>query len=97
MVRVDEDKRFSHALTSFLEQECVRGVEYSIADARLFPRFRAFWMQTPERFDHPSLLGQFRVELAQRGFLATASGKHPRWVGLTLRRQDRQIRAARQR
>jgi hypothetical protein len=84
-VRVDEDRRFSHALTSFLEQECVRGAEYSIADDHLFPRFRAFWMQAPERFEHLSLLGQFRVELAQRGFLTTSKGKHPRWVGLTLR------------
>ncbi len=45
-------------------------------------------MQTPEYFDHPALLGQFRVELAQRGLIATSTGKHPRWLGLTLRHPD---------
>jgi hypothetical protein len=87
-VRADEERRFSHALTNFLEKECVMGNDLAIADKQLFRRFMTFWDQAPECFDHPALLGQFRVELAQRGFLSASIGKHPRWIGLTLRRQD---------
>ncbi len=82
-----EERRFAHALTRFLEQECVRGVQYSIADERLFPRFRAFWKQASEGFEHPALLGQFRVGLTQQGFQAVPGGKKPLWIGLTLRDQ----------
>lgn len=88
-MRVHEDRRFSHALKNFLEQQCVKGADYSITDKQLFRYFRAFWMQAPECFDHPALLGQFRVELAQRGFLSTSTGKHPRWLGLAYRKQDK--------
>jgi hypothetical protein len=84
----DEEKRFSRVLTSFLEQQCIRTADASITDKQLFRYFRAFWMQTPEQFDHPALLGQFRVELAHHGFLSASTGKHPRWLGLTLREQD---------
>src|SRR5260370_11918704 len=59
IVRADEDRRFSHALTNFLEQECVKGVDFSITDKQLFRRFREFWMQAPQCFDHPPLLGHF--------------------------------------
>ncbi len=90
LVRADEDRRFSHALTNFLEQECVKGADFSITDKQLFRRFRKFWMQAPECFDHPALLGQFRVELTQRGFVATSTGKHPRWTGLTLQQPGKQ-------
>jgi hypothetical protein len=86
---VNEDRRFSHALKNFLEQQCVKGADFSITDKQLFRNFRAFWMQAPECFDHPALLGQFRVELAQRGFLSASTGKHPRWLGLTYRKQDK--------
>ncbi len=86
---VHEDRRLSHALKNFLEQQCVKGADYSIPDKHLFRYFREFWMQAPECFDHPALLGQFRVELAQRGFLSASTGKHPRWLGLTLRQQDK--------
>ncbi len=89
LVRADEERRFSHALTNFFEQQCVKGADFSIPDKQLFRRFRAFWMQAPECFDHPALLGQFRVELTQRGFLSDSTGKHPRWLGLTLRKQDK--------
>ena len=85
-----EERRFSYALTLFLEQECMSGVQYSIADEQLFPRFRAFWKQACEELEHPALLGQFRVELVQRGFHAIPGGKRPHWVGLTLREQDQQ-------
>lgn len=90
IVRADDERSFSHALTDFLEQECVKGVDFSITDKQLFRRFREFWMQAPECFDHPALLGQFRVELTQRGLVATSTGKHPRWIGLTLRQPARE-------
>jgi hypothetical protein len=88
MHHIDEEKRFSRVLTNFLEQYCIRAEDVSITDKQLFRYFRAFWMHAPEQFDHPALLGQFRVELAQRGFLSASAGKHPRWLDLTLRRQD---------
>ena len=86
---VHEDRRLSHALKNFLEQQCVIGADFSITDKQLFRYFRAFWMQAPECFDHPALLGQFRVELAHRGLLSASTGKHPRWLGLTYRKQDK--------
>jgi hypothetical protein len=88
MHHIDEEKGFSRALTNFLEKQCIRAADASITDKQLFRYFRAFWMQAPECFDHPALLGQFRVELAQRGFLAASTGKHPCWLGLTLRKQE---------
>ena len=90
LMRADEERRFSHALTNFLEQQCVKGTHLSISDKQLFRSFRAFWMQAPEQFDHPALLGQFRVELTQRGFPSDSAGKHPRWLGLTLRMPAKQ-------
>ncbi len=89
LVRADEERRFSHALTNFLEQQCVKGADISITDKQLFRRFRAFWKQASEQFDHPALLGQFRVELTQRGFLSDSAGKHPHWLGLALRKLDK--------
>ncbi len=85
LMRADEERRFSHALTNFLEQACVKGSHLSISDKQLFRSFRVFWLHAPEQFDHPALLGQFRVELAQRGFPSDSAGKHPRWLGLALR------------
>ena len=89
-MRTDEDGRFSRAMARFLEQHCIIGVPYSIADEQLFARFKAFWTQAPERFDHRALLGQFRVELVERGFHAEPGGKWPHWLGLTTRGQDNQ-------
>ena len=85
LMRADEERRFSHALTIFLKQECRKGSQLAVSDKQLFRKFRAFWLQAPEQFDHPALLGQFRVELTQRGFASDSAGKHPRWLGLTLR------------
>lgn len=82
-----EDVRFSRAVTRFLEQECVVGAPYSIADERLFALFKAFWNHAPERYDHPALVGQFRVELVERGFHAIPGGKSPHWLGLTARKR----------
>ena len=89
-MRTGEDERFSRAVTRFLKQQCVVGSPYSIADERLFALFKAFWNNAPERYDHPALLGQFRVELAERGFHAEPGGKSPRWLGLTARQQINQ-------
>ncbi|HEY6539582.1 MAG TPA: hypothetical protein VIZ18_01545 [Ktedonobacteraceae bacterium] len=90
LMRADEERRFSHALTNFLEQACVKGSHLSISDKQLFRSFRVFWLHAPEQFDHPALLGQFRVELAQRGFPSDSAGKHPRWLGLALRMPAKQ-------
>lgn len=90
LMRADEERRFSHAVTNFLEQQCVKGAHLSISDKQLFRSFRVFWMQAPEQFDHPALLGQFRVELTQRGFPSDSAGKHPRWLGLALRTPAKQ-------
>ena len=89
-MRTDEDGHFSRAMTRFLEQRCVIGGLYSIADEQLFALLKAFWLQAPERFDHPALLGQFRVELVQHGFHAQPGGKWPHWLSLTAREQDNQ-------
>ena len=85
LMRADEERRFSYALTNFLEQECIKGSHLSISDKQLFRSFRAFWLKAPEQFDHPALLGQFRVELTRRGFPSDSAGKHPRWLGLAQR------------
>jgi hypothetical protein len=90
LMRVDEERRFSHALTNFLEQECIKGSHLSISDKQLFRSFQAFWLKAPEQFDHPALLGQFRVELTKRGFPSDSAGKHPRWLGLAQRMPAKQ-------
>lgn len=86
----DADRRLSEVLTHFLEQKCVMGMQYAIDDNTLFLSFREFWSQSSEHMDHPALLGQFRVELVQRGYQAKAGGKYPRWSGLTLRTQSQE-------
>ena len=90
LMRADEERRFSHALANFLEQECIKGSHLSISDKQLFRSFRTFWLKAPEQFDHPALLGQFRVELTQRGFPSDSAGKHPRWLGLASRKPAKQ-------
>ena len=90
LMQADGERRFSLALANFLEQECVKGSHLSISDKQLFRSFRAFWLKAPDQFDHPALLGQFRVELAQRGFSSDGPGKHPRWLGLALRTPAKQ-------
>jgi len=89
-MRADEVRRFTCAMTCFLEQQCMIAAQYSIADEHLFAIFQAFWKHAPERFDHPALLGQFRVELVERGFQSELDGKRPHWLGLTTREQDDQ-------
>jgi hypothetical protein len=79
---------FSEIVGQFLEQWCESGAGLHIPDEKLFPKFRAFWARTVKEAEHPALLGQFRVELAQRGYRSNGV-KRPRWYGLTLRAKRR--------
>ncbi len=74
---------FSEIVDQFITQYCRLGPGLHIADKALFPAFRAFWIATVPGASHPSLLGQFRVDLAERGFRSNGQ-KRPRWYGLTL-------------
>jgi hypothetical protein len=76
-------QEFSEIVDRFLTRYCRVGTGLNISDKTLFPVFRAFWMATATETQHPALLGQFRVELAQRGFRSHGP-KRPRWYGLTL-------------
>ena len=76
-------QEFSEIVDRFLTRYCRVGTGLSISDKILFPVFRAFWIGTATETQHPALLGQFRVELAQRGFRSNGP-KRPRWYGLTL-------------
>lgn len=78
-----EQQEFSEIVDRFLSRYCRVGNDLSISDKSLFPVFRAFWMSTATETQHPALLGQLRVELAQRGFRSNGP-KRPRWYGLTL-------------
>ncbi len=79
----DELPNFSDLVDHFIRRYCKFGNGLNIADRTLFPEFRAFWIATAPDTQHPALLGQFRVELAERGFRSKGR-KRPRWYGLTL-------------
>jgi hypothetical protein len=75
---------FSEIVDQFIVQFCRVGPGLNISDKTLFPAFRAFWRALVPETQHPALLGQYRVALAERGY--TSNGhKRPRWYGLTLR------------
>jgi hypothetical protein len=76
-------QEFSEIVDRFITLHCRVGTGLSISDKTLFPVFRAFWIETAAETQHPALLGQFRVELVQRGFRSNGP-KRPRWYGLTL-------------
>jgi hypothetical protein len=76
-------EEFSESVDRFLTLYCRVGAGLNISDKTLFPVFRAFWIATATETQHPALLGQFRVELAQRGFRSNGP-KRPRWYGLSL-------------
>ncbi len=80
----DTQRRFSEIVSQFLAQQCKQGTNFHISDRRLFPRFRTFWQIKTHQMSYPALLGQFRVELTERGYHAPG-GKRPHWYGLTLR------------
>jgi hypothetical protein len=79
---------FSEIVGLFLEQRCESAAGLHISDAILFPKFRTFWVRTTHQAEHPALLGQFRVELTQRGYRSNGA-KRPRWYGVTLRMQSK--------
>jgi hypothetical protein len=74
---------FSDLVDQFIKRYCRFGTGLSIADSELFPAFRAFWIAIAPDTQHPALLGQFRVELTERGFQSRGR-KRLRWYGLTL-------------
>lgn len=74
---------FSDLVDHFIRRYCRVGAGLHTSDRTLFPAFRAFWRTTAPDTQHPALLGQFRVELAERGFRSRGP-KRPRWYGLTL-------------
>jgi hypothetical protein len=79
----DVQQAFSDLVDHFIRQYCRVGDDLHISERKLFPAFRAFWRATAPETQHPALLGQFRVELAERGFRSKGQ-KRPRWYGLAL-------------
>ena len=82
-VNQDVQQDFSDLVDQFIKRYCRFGTGLSTADSALFPAFRAFWIATVPDTQHPALLGQFRVELTERGFQSRGR-KRLRWYGLTL-------------
>ena len=82
-VNVYARQEFSEIVDRYLTRFCRVEKGLSISDKALFPAFRAFWIATASDREHPALLGQFRVELAERGFKSRGP-KRPRWYGLAL-------------
>jgi hypothetical protein len=79
----DVQRDFSDLVDHFIRRYCRLGNGLNISDRTLFPAFQAFWIAAVPDTQHPALLGQFRVELAERGFKSRGR-KRPRWYGLTL-------------
>lgn len=78
-----EQQDFTDLVDHFIRRYCRFGNGLSISDRSLFSEFRAFLKATAPDIQHPALLGQFRVELVERGFRSNGK-KRPRWYGLTL-------------
>ena len=76
-------QELSEIVDRFITRYCRVGTGLNISDKTLFPAFRSFWIARAREAQYPALLGQFRVELAQRGFRSNGP-KRPRWYGLTL-------------
>jgi hypothetical protein len=74
---------FSDLVDYFIRRYCKVGDGLSILDRELFPVFQAFWKTSTLDAQHPALLGQFRVELTERGFHSRGR-KRLRWYGITL-------------
>ena len=79
----DVQQDFSDIVDHFIRRYCRLGNGLNISERELFPVLRAFWMATAPDTQHPALLGQFRVELTERGFQSRGK-KRPRWYGITL-------------
>ncbi len=82
---LDVQREFSEIVDYFIRRHCRVDTGSNISDRTLFHAFRAFWIATAPKTQHPALLGQFRVELAEQGFRSSGK-KRPRWYGLTLHR-----------
>jgi hypothetical protein len=78
---------FSVTVDHFIKRYCRCGKGLNVSDKALFQEFRAFWTAKASENQHPALLGQFRVELTERGFHSNGP-KRPRWYGLTLHRLE---------
>ncbi len=74
---------FSELVDYFMRRYCKVGDDLSILDRELFPVFRAFWNATALDIQHPALLGQFRVDMTEKGFKSRGR-KRIRWYGITL-------------
>ena len=74
---------FSEIVNHFIRRYCRFESGLNISDRTLFPAFQAFWQEMALEAQHPALLGQFRVALAEQGFRSKGH-KRPRWYGLTL-------------
>jgi hypothetical protein len=75
---------FSEVVEFFLAQCCQVEEGLHVSDRRLFQAFHAFWRRVAPEGAHPALLGQFRVELTERGYQSSGA-KRPHWYGLALR------------
>ena len=74
---------FSDLVDYFIRRYCKVGNGLNITDRELFPVFRAYWEATAPEVQHPALLGQFRVDLTERGFQSRGR-KRLRWYGIAL-------------
>ena len=79
----DGDQGFSDTVDQFITRYCRCDSRLNISDSALFFEFRAFWIATSHEIPHPALLGQFRIELAKRGYRSNGR-KRPRWYGLAM-------------
>ena len=74
---------FSELVDYFVRRYCRVGDDLIVLDRELFPVFRAFWQAKTFDSAYPALLGQFRVELTERGFKSRGR-KRIRWYGIAL-------------
>ena len=82
---LDVQQDLARSIDYFIKRYCRVGPDLKISDRILFHAFRDYWITIAPETQHPALLGQFRVELTERG-IRSSGKKRPRWYGLTLRR-----------
>jgi hypothetical protein len=74
---------FADMIDQFLARYCQRGTGFHVWDRQLFAQFRTYWISLTAQSAHPALLGQYHVELTERGY-RSRGGKRPHWYGLSL-------------
>ena len=79
----ETQQEFSEHVDYFVRRYCRVGDDLSILDRELFPEFQALWNTTTLDTQHSSLLGQFRVEMTEKGFKSRGR-KRIRWYGIAL-------------